>query len=67
LTAAKTPVIAQYAPKTPKTTLRIAVLLISKAPRNALTMPALAVSRPSKPAAANDSLYPHLTPAAVNN
>jgi hypothetical protein len=67
LTAAKTPLIAQYAPNTPRITLKIAVLLIKKATKIAFTLPALAGSRPVNRAAANNSLYPHLTPAAVNN
>jgi hypothetical protein len=36
-TAANTALIAQYAPKTPKITVRIAVLVIRKATNNALT------------------------------
>ena len=36
-TAANTPLIAQYAPKTPKITVRIAVLLIRKATKSAFT------------------------------
>jgi hypothetical protein len=67
LTAAKTALIAQYAPNTPITTLKIAVLLIKKPTKSAFTVPALAGSHPVDRAAANDSLYPHLTPAAVNN
>jgi len=59
--------IAQYAPNTPRITLKIAVLLIKKATKSAFTVPALAGSHPVDRAAANNSLYPHLTPAAVNN
>jgi hypothetical protein len=67
LTAANTPLIAQYAPKTPKTTLKIAVLPIKNAAESPFTLLALAGSHPAKRAAANVLLYPHLTPAAVNN
>jgi hypothetical protein len=67
LTAANTPLIAQYAPKTPRITVKIAVLLIKKATKSALTLPALAGSHPVNRAAANILLYPHLTPAVVNN
>jgi hypothetical protein len=67
LTAANTPLIAQYAPNTPRITLKIAVLLIKKATKIALTLPALAGSHPVNRAAANNLLYPHLTPAVVNN
>jgi hypothetical protein len=67
LTAANTPLIAQYAPNTPKTTLKIAVLLIKKPTKSAFTVTALAGSHPVHHAAANNLLYPHLTPAVVNN
>jgi hypothetical protein len=67
LTAANTPLIAQYAPNTPRITLKIAVLLIKKATKIAFTLPALAGSHPMNRAAANNLLYPHLTPAAANN
>ena len=67
MTAAKTPLIAQYAPNTPRITLKIAVLLIKKATKSAFTLPALAGNHPVNRAAANDLIYPHLTPAAVNN
>jgi len=59
--------MAQYALKTPKTTAKIAVLLIRKATKSAFTVRALAGSHVIKVAAANDLLYPHLTPAAVSN
>jgi hypothetical protein len=45
LTAANTPQIAQYAPKTPKTTVKIAVLPIKKATKIAFTFRALAGSQ----------------------
>jgi hypothetical protein len=67
LTAANTPQIAQYAPSTPRITLNIAVLMIKKATKSALTEVALAGSHPVKRAAAKILLYPHLTPAVVNN
>jgi hypothetical protein len=67
LTAANTALIAQYAPNTPKTTLKIAVLQIKKATKSAFTLTALAGSHPINRAAANNLLYPHLTPAVVNN
>jgi hypothetical protein len=67
LTAANTPQIAQYAPNTPRITLKIAVLLIKKPTKTAFTLSALAGSHPVKDAAANNLLYPHLTPAAVSN
>jgi hypothetical protein len=67
LTAANTALIAQYAPNTPKTTLKIAVLLIKKPTKSAFTLLALAGSHPVNRAAAILLLYPHLTPAAVNN
>jgi hypothetical protein len=60
------PLIAQYAPNTPKTTVKIAVLLTKKATKSAFTVPALAHSRRSNRVAANDLLYPHLTPASVS-
>jgi hypothetical protein len=44
LTTANTPQIAQYAPNTPRITLRIAVLLIKKVTKSAFTLPALAGS-----------------------
>jgi hypothetical protein len=66
LKAAKTPLIAQYAPNTPKTTVKIAVVLMRKPAKSAFTVPALAGSHRVNRAAANDLLYPHLTPAAVN-
>jgi len=59
--------MAQYAPKTPSATVRIAVLLIKKATKIAFTELALAGSHSVKHAAANFQLYPHLTPAAVSN
>jgi hypothetical protein len=62
LSAANNPQIAQYAPNTPRITLRIAVLLIKKAAESPFTLQALL-----KHAVANVLLYPHLTPAAVNN
>jgi hypothetical protein len=46
--------MAQYAPRTPRTTVRIAVLLIKKATKIAFTVLALAGSHPVKRAAAND-------------
>jgi hypothetical protein len=67
LTAANTPQIAQYAPKIPRITLKIAVLMIKKATKSALTLLALAGSHLVKRAAAKLLLYPHLTPAVVNN
>jgi hypothetical protein len=48
LTTANTAVIAQYAPNTPKITLKIAVLLIKKATEIAFKFRAFASSR-SKP------------------
>jgi hypothetical protein len=60
------PQIAQYAPNTPRITVRIAVLLIKKPTKSALTLPALAGSPAPNRLAANVLLYPHLTPAAVN-
>jgi hypothetical protein len=50
LNAAKTPLIAQYAPKTPRTTVKIAVLLTKKAVKSALTGtgPLLAASLESR-------------------
>jgi hypothetical protein len=42
---ASTALIAQYAPKTPKTTLKIAVLLRRKTANNPLTISVLAFSR----------------------
>jgi hypothetical protein len=44
---ASTALIAQYAPKTPKTTLKIAVLLRRKAAKNALTIRTLAFGHPT--------------------
>ena len=67
LTAANRPLIAQYALKTPKSTARIAVLLIRNATKSVFTVRALAGSHVIKVVAANDLLYPHLTPAAVSN
>jgi len=46
--AASTKPIAQYAPRTPKTTARIAVLLIMKATKIAFTDTAFAGSHPAK-------------------
>jgi hypothetical protein len=66
LTAAKTALIAAYAPKTPKTTVKIAVLLRRNPAKSAFTVPALAGSHPVNRAAASDLLYAHLTPAGVN-
>jgi len=66
LNAAKTPLIAQYAPNIPKTTVKIAVVLIRKPAKSAFTVPALNDSHRVNRVAANDLLYPHLTPAAVN-
>jgi hypothetical protein len=66
LTAAKTALIAQYAPNTPKTTLKIAVPLIKKPTKSAFTFTALAGSHPANGAAANVLLDRHLTPATVN-
>jgi len=66
LTAAKTPLIAQYAPNTPRITLKIAVLTIKKAAESSFTLLILAGSHPVNGAAANVLLYPHLTPAVVN-
>jgi hypothetical protein len=74
LTAANMPQIAQYAPKTPRITVRIAVLLIKKPTKSALTLPALAGSPALNWPAADVyptfalslGQYPHLTPAAVN-
>jgi hypothetical protein len=66
-TAAKTALIAQYAPTTPRITLKIVVLMIKNATKSALTLTALAGSHSANRAAANVLLYPHLTPAAVNN
>ncbi len=40
---------------------------IKKAAESPFTLLALAGSHPAKRAAANDLLYPHLTPAADNN
>jgi hypothetical protein len=66
LKAAKTPLTAQYALNMPKITVKIAVVLIRKPAKSALTVPALTGSHPVNRAAANDLIYPHLTPAAVN-
>jgi hypothetical protein len=44
LTAANTALIAQYAPNTPKTTLKIAVLQIKKPTKSAFTRPLLAAT-----------------------
>jgi hypothetical protein len=52
LTAASTVQIAQYAPKTPKITVKIAVLPIKKTTKIAFTLRALAGSHPVKHAAA---------------
>jgi hypothetical protein len=41
LSAASNPQIAQYAPNTPRITLRIAVLLIKKAAKSPFTLQAL--------------------------
>jgi hypothetical protein len=43
---ASTALIAQYAPNTPKATLKIAVLLRRKAAKNALTIRTLALGHP---------------------
>jgi hypothetical protein len=67
LTAANTPQSAQYAPKIPRITAKIAVLMIKKTTKSALTLLALAGSHPANRAAARVLLYPHLTPAFVNN
>ena len=45
LTAANIPLIAQYAPNTPRITAKIAVLLIKKATKSGFTLLALARSR----------------------
>jgi hypothetical protein len=47
-TTANTAVIAQYAPNTPKITLKIAVLMIKKATKSALTVTAPTGSHPVK-------------------
>jgi len=60
------PLIAQYAPNIPSITVKIAVLLIRNAAKSALTFSALAGNHFVDRAAANISLYSHLTPAAVN-
>ena len=67
MTAANTPQIAQYAPKIPRITLKIAVLMIKKATESTLTSLALAGSHVVHRAAANVLLDPHLTPADVHN
>jgi hypothetical protein len=67
LTAANIPLIAQYAPKIPRITLKIAVLMIKKATESTLTSLALAGSHLVNRAAAKLLLYPHLTRAVVNN
>jgi hypothetical protein len=67
LKAANTALIAQYAPKMPKATVKIAVLLMMKATKSALTVPTLAGSHPCESTAARFPHYPHLTPAVVNN
>jgi hypothetical protein len=59
--------IAQYAPHTPRTTATIAVKLTKKATKSAFTITALGQPPRETRAAANDLLYPHLTPAIVNN
>jgi len=66
LTTANTPRIAQYAPNTPRITLKIAVLLMKKVTKSAFTLPTLAASHPRNRAAANVLLDPHLTLAAVS-
>jgi hypothetical protein len=45
--------MAQYAPKIPRITLKIAVLLSKKAAKSALTLPTLAGSRSVTRGAAN--------------
>jgi hypothetical protein len=62
-----TALIAQYAPKIPKITLRIAVVLSRKPTKSAFKVRPLGAAASWTGAAANDLLYPHLTPAVVNN
>jgi hypothetical protein len=66
-TAAKTAQTAQYAPKIPRITLRIAVLLIKKPTKSPFNLPWPLLAAAGEARACKQPLYPHLTPVVVSN